>query len=245
MPGSVSNPVKLDHFQNIIEVGWGAPTPTYIITSARLTLDPTSVTVADEIGDDGFIYPTAPSTHGGLWTTSITVDYHNNVIPPYSPNAKFNSFDIYDQFGDYLETVTSSAVSAALPAIPVTTTFARFECFVETGTTPSKMDWDAVGADAHLLFPGFKVGSARMLFSRAVDFTGAEDKYTISGGTPWIKMRLKTGLLSKNAGDVSVNSAVYSGLTYAIIGVRLTEGPDLSQPNNWLQAEILLKRVAT
>lgn len=243
MSGSASDPVKLDHFQNIVAVHWISGIPTYIITTGRFTINYVGVMVASEEGDDAILYPDLPAGFGTLWQVSIAVDFHNEVIPPYSPNERFNSFDIYDQSGTFIETVTALEVAAVLPGIPVTTTFARFECIVDTNATPTDMDWDSVGGDADPLFPDFKTGSALLLFARAFNFSGAEDKYDIfGGGTEWAKARAKDASpSSKSAGDVTVQSGIYLGENYTAIGVKLTEGPGF-QPGDYLQAEILLKR---
>ena len=242
MPGSYNNPVKLDHYQNIIGVGWPSRgTPTYIVSAARFTNDYTGVITDSEEGDDGFIYPDAPPGYGGGWTVSAQIDFHNTIYSgAYSPLYRYNSFDIYDEEGDWIETADSSLVSAPF-SMPKITSFSRFECFIEIGRAPSTLDWSGVGSVADPLFPTFMTGSALLNFSEVTDFSGPEEKYSISGGTPYVHLRAASSGAARSAGDFTLQSATYLGQSYSAIGVRLIEGPGF-QPGDYLQATVLLKR---
>lgn len=76
MPGTAADPVRLDHFQNIIEVGWSGD-PTHISMSFGVTRE--NETTLDS---SCTIFPAPPPGIGAHWDRWLTSSTH--IFDPYA-----------------------------------------------------------------------------------------------------------------------------------------------------------------
>ena len=85
MPGTLSNPVRLDHYQNIIEVGWPNDTPTHLAMSFGISR-------INETAIDSSCAVFAPVTPGAgaHWDSWITSTRH--IFDPYASTEIPNTF---------------------------------------------------------------------------------------------------------------------------------------------------------
>ena len=125
MPGSLADPVQLDHFQNIVEVGWHRPASEahYLLCHTVLrSVQPQSASFGLEFSGVG-IEPLVGRNYHDSYLTGVIFEYLRASFvdndPEDYPAKKFKFDSLWTQNGEFAGSEGTFSVLGA-PALPMT-----------------------------------------------------------------------------------------------------------------------------
>ena len=234
MPGSTSNPVRLDHYQNIIEVGWSS-IPYYLSIRTRLRQNIVLESSFLGWGDYSGVGVAAPPG-------SYIASYYDILTRAYSSGFetdKYSLVDVFSRDGQLMSFPENELISLAgaaelpLSIIPgdgyssgVAPTFGPI-----VGSSP-QMRWATVAGSLPVPVAGAWMDGRAVSEITAFPFTAGPDEYNPDFPTPkplYAVTRPVSGLAvvidSLDVTPSSVSLAAFPGETFVPIGVILVD-PD-------------------
>lgn len=251
MPGSTSNPVKLDYFQNIIEVGWR--TVEYVVISTGLKNSLGESLERPPLNDFGEFSDAGVPTSGGVSYYPAYYEYLTRSFADSFATLNYQFTAACNSQGVSVGGITGDPLTVVgAPTLPLNFAMAEYVGPDAVIWGPELLaqpqhDWAPVGASLAVPVPGAWFSGAAISRVTGHVFTDAANSFnenypTPPPGAPYRKSRPAAATRSTasdlNFSPSSVSVTGIAAATFAPIGVRLTK----SVITGILSAAILCQR---
>jgi hypothetical protein len=118
MPGSVADPVQLDHFQNIVSVRWPSRVARYVTIDTGLVFGITDESFRAQFGTyTGIGVPAGGGSYIGSYFTQVRRAYFDGPVS-YEGAGGFVFSGAFDENGNFLSSDTQIASVSGHPTLP-------------------------------------------------------------------------------------------------------------------------------